>query len=153
MSRADPLIRKKVKDEHEGIIQAHKIRDLLEEVDFSYDLGLAGPIFLEMRRHMTQAIGYYERHLNPKSPMRGSSKDNLRAANKVVVGNLIKILNTLLEASGKHGQIVLPTSIAELERVCTKLFFYAGEPTNVGKSQGCECVEDGNKDASPIPMA
>lgn len=133
MSRADPLIRKKVKDEAEAILQANRIRDFLEEVDFCYDLGIAGPIFLELRRRMSEAISFYERHRSPNSPLKSSAKDSLRAANKLVVGNLIKLLNTLLEASGiHHGTIVLPTSITELGRVCTKLFFYAGEPTNVG---------------------
>lgn len=152
MSQADALIRKKVKDESEGILQANRVRDFLEESDFCYDLGAAGPFFQGLRRHLTEKIGFYERHRNPDSNLRNQAKIELRLANKMVVGALIKGLNKLLEASSRPI-IVLPTSIKDLERVCHKLFHYAGEPTNVGEPQGSGGAEDGTKDTRPLPMA
>lgn len=151
-AQADPLIRKKVKDEGEALYQANRLSDLLEEASFTYDLGIADQFFLDIRYFLNQAISFYQRHRRPDSTMNGYAKRHLRAANKMAVGALKNGLNKLLKASGQP-LIQLPTSIKELERICTKLFYYVGVPGNVGKPQSCSSTENGGQDSCPLPMA
>jgi hypothetical protein len=143
-----PEIKKKVSDPAEGLNQAIKISDMLEEVDFCYDTGIAGPYFQAIKKHLDEAIGFYQRHQKPNSPQKGAAIRNLKLANKTSVGLLLKGINTLLKMSGHTRQITLPTNLATLERSCDILFHYSVQE-NEQKTRGS--TEDGTKDLSVVP--
>ena len=152
MIAPDITITKKVKDDQTAVYQANRIADMLEEASFCYDLGIAEPFFIEIRRFLNESIGFYDRHRRPDSNMQGMAKRQLKLANKMAATTLVNGLNKLLSMSGGKT-ISFPTSIRELERACGKLFHYVGEPRNVVQSTGGGGNKDGKEDTDLIPLA
>lgn len=152
MGQTEAPLKNKVKDVSEGLDQAIRVSDLLEEADFLYDLGIAQPFFAEIRRYLNESIRFYQRHRNSSSSMKSVAKRHLKLANKIAFTTLVRGLNRLLAVSGEE-QLKHPITASRIERTCHHLFHYVGEPKNVRESPGSSGTKDGVQDASPLPMA